>query len=803
MGISSRAARLSASILLSLVMAVGLGSTVLGASPIDPTPTPSVTTTPKPVVAPGARPATDTRTRSQQDGCSPVGWNPSWPRPDCPTRRGVPAATESNGAAPSATTGCPGVCYSVKGTLTGTGGTPLSGIEVDVYSNDYGDWTLTAGDGTWSVAVPAGTYTVSFWNPPAPYLSGYFSFGSSGNFSYDYTLATAVPVVAADVTGINVQLAVGHYIEGLVTAPGGSPLSDVEVDPESSIRFYAGAWTAADGTYSVLVPSSAYTMYYTDPTGTYLNGYYSSGSSGGFSLLASSATPVTVGSSDVTGINVQLGQAAGHIKGKVTSSDGTPIQGIQVGSWSADYSGSGATGSDGTYSMAVPAGSYLVEFWSYVICGPDYCTTPYLSGYYSSSGFVLDSSQATLVSVTSSDVTGIDVVMTPSGATYHAVTPTRVLDTRNGTGGLSGPFTNHAARTFQVTGGVVPSGATAVTGNLTVTGQTSNGYLFMGPVATNNPGSSTLNFPTGDDRANAVTVALGAGGTLSITFVGPSNGQSAQAIFDVTGYFTPDTSGATYHAIAPTRVLDTRSGKGGLSGPFTNHSARTFTVTGGSTGVPTNAAAVTGNLTVTGQTSSGYLFIGPVAANDPSSSTLNFPSGDDRANAVTVALGAGGTLSITFVAPSNGPTAQAIFDVTGYFTPDTTGAGYVPLTPQRVLDTRNGTGGLSGPFGSHYARSFGVSGSAGVPSYAVAVTGNLTVTGQTSLGYLYIGPTEKNDPSSSTLNFPVGDDRANGVDVALGSDGSLSITFVAPAPGATANAIFDVTGYFIPAVVYG
>jgi hypothetical protein len=210
----------------------------------------------------------------------------------------------------------------------------------------------------------------------------------------------------------------------------------------------------------------------------------------------------------------------------------------------------------------------------------------------------------------------------------------------------------------------VPSTATAVTGNLTVTGQTSGGYLFIGPVATNNPTSSTLNFPVGDDRANAVTVALGSGGTLSITFVGPNNGQSAQAIFDVTGYFTQDMTGAVYVPLAPSRVLDTRNGTGSLGGPFTNHAARTLTVGG----VPAGAIAVTGNLTVTGQTSSGYLFIGPVATNNPGSSTLNFPVGDDRANAVTVALGAGG-LSITFVSPSNGPSAQAIFDVTGYFTP--------------------------------------------------------------------------------------------------------------------------------------
>jgi hypothetical protein len=206
----------------------------------------------------------------------------------------------------------------------------------------------------------------------------------------------------------------------------------------------------------------------------------------------------------------------------------------------------------------------------------------------------------------------------------------------------------------------------AVTGSLTVTGQTSSGYLFLGPNATNNPTSSTLNFPRGDDRANGVTVALGAGGILSVTFVAPTLGPSAHVIFDVTGYFVPGMSGATYVPLSPSRLLDTRSGTG-LSGPFANHVARTFGVSGRG-GVPANAIGVTGNLTVTGQSSSGYLFIGPIATNDPTSSTLNFPVGDDRANAVTVALG-GGTLSVTFVAPTAGPIAHVIFDVTGYFMP--------------------------------------------------------------------------------------------------------------------------------------
>ena len=128
-------------------------------------------------------------------------------------------------------------------------------------------------------------------------------------------------------------------------------------------------------------------------------------------------------------------------------------------------------------------------------------------------------------------------------------------------------------------------------------------------------------------------------------------------------------SGATYHALAPTRLLDTRTGNG-LAGTFKANTARTFTVAGRG-GVPANAIGVTGNLTVTGQTALGYLFLGPVATNTPTSSTLNFPKGDNRANAVTVALNTTdkpGTLSVTYVA-SAGKTTQVLFDVTGYFTP--------------------------------------------------------------------------------------------------------------------------------------
>ena len=90
--------------------------------------------------------------------------------------------------------------------------------------------------------------------------------------------------------------------------------------------------------------------------------------------------------------------------------------------------------------------------------------------------------------------------------------------------------------------------------------------------------------------------------------------------------------------------------------------------------------AVTGNLTVTAQSAAGYVFLGPTPIASPTSSTLNFPSGDTRANGVTVALGPTGSLSATYGAPP-GATTHLVFDVTGYFVAGTSGASYVPLPP--------------------------------------------------------------------------------------------------------------------------
>jgi hypothetical protein len=125
---------------------------------------------------------------------------------------------------------------------------------------------------------------------------------------------------------------------------------------------------------------------------------------------------------------------------------------------------------------------------------------------------------------------------------FVPLTNNRLVDTRYKIG-LSAKLTNMHAATFQVTGRVpaditknVPTGAVAITGTLTVAGQSWPGFLSLTNIPVNNPTTSTLNFPKGDDRATGVTVPLSSAGKLSVTY-GAIAGATTHCIFDVSGYF--------------------------------------------------------------------------------------------------------------------------------------------------------------------------------------------------------------------------------------------------------------------------
>ena len=114
------------------------------------------------------------------------------------------------------------------------------------------------------------------------------------------------------------------------------------------------------------------------------------------------------------------------------------------------------------------------------------------------------------------------------------------------------------------------------------------------------------------------------------------------------------------------------------------------------------------------------------------------------------------------------------------------------------MDTRPGAvlSLKTNPFHAGAARALDVAGHWGVPVGAQAVSGNLTVTAQTGGGYIAMSPTLPPPvPATSTLNFPLGDNRANGLVTPLNGAGQTWLVYIA-ATGKTTQLILDLSGYF-------
>ena len=254
-----------------------------------------------------------------------------------------------------------------------------------------------------------------------------------------------------------------------------------------------------------------------------------------------------------------------------------------------------------------------------------------------------------------------------------------------------------------------------------------------------------------------------------------------------------DVTNGSNGTCSPSYLCTARPGYDGPTGLGTPAGTGTFTapVTTITSITPANgptAGGTTVTIMGTGLTAATAVHFGGTAA-----ASFTVTSGT-QISAVSPA--GSGTVDITVTGPGGTSTTSSADRFT--YLPDATGATYVSLSPARLLDTRNGTG-LSGAFSSGVSRTFAVTGQGGVPANAVAVTGNLTVTQQTSAGFVALTPSPTNAPATSTLNFPLGDNRANGVTVALSGTGTLSATYMGEAgPSATTQLIFDVTGYFVP-----
>ncbi|MGA3054034.1 MAG: YncE family protein [Candidatus Korobacteraceae bacterium] len=118
---------------------------------------------------------------------------------------------------------------------------------------------------------------------------------------------------------------------------------------------------------------------------------------------------------------------------------------------------------------------------------------------------------------------------------------------------------------------------------------------------------------------------------------------------------------------------------------------------------------------------------------------------------------------------------------------------FIPVTPCRVVDTRNPDGQFGGPpisGGAH--RDFPIpQGSCNIPTSAAAYSMNITVVPLGYLGYLTVWPTGENQPQVSTMNSLDGRVKANAAIVPAGANEAVSI-FASD----STNVVVDINGYF-------
>jgi hypothetical protein len=249
------------------------------------------------------------------------------------------------------------------------------------------------------------------------------------------------------------------------------------------------------------------------------------------------------------------------------------------------------------------------------------------------------------------------------------------------------------------------------------------------------------------------------------------------------------TAGSDYTPLGPVRILDTRSGIGGEKGALASGDCYALP-TAGVDGIASKATAVALNLTATDTVSNGLFVLG---SGGSAVSNLNYGAGQTVANSAIVPLDSAGDVDVCSSGDADAR-ADALVDVTGYFTQGS-GAGYQPTTPDRILDTRNGTGAPKAKVGKDSGVSVKVDGVDSIPTSGVsAVAVHVTAVDATGGGWVAAEPDGAGVPTTSSLNYGAGQTISNTVIVPVAADGKIEL--YNGALGGSVDLLADVSGYF-------
>jgi len=289
------------------------------------------------------------------------------------------------------------------------------------------------------------------------------------------------------------------------------------------------------------------------------------------------------------------------------------------------------------------------------------------------------------------------------------------------------------------------------------------------------PGAFAVISPAGTDSFTApITIEAGAGSYKGVSGSNRWGDYSAAAP-------DPSTAGAMWVAgeWAPSDAStgDWGTGAAEVSLPagfpaITSAAQASFTEGTGGTFQVVTAGSPTPTLTETGTLPAGASF-------DTTTGILSLSS--------SPATGIGGSYPIQITATNTAGSVNQAFTLKV----KPAGPVYTPVSPVRVLDTRNGTG-HSGALGANASFSLQVTGSNGVPSGATAVVLNVTATGPTASSFVTVWPDLTTRPTASNLNFTAGETIPNLVVVPVGSNGKVDFYNHT----GSVNLVADLAGYY-------
>lgn len=261
--------------------------------------------------------------------------------------------------------------------------------------------TTSDATGRYHAALPNGTYKlVSFPAAGANYVTQWWRDASTSNG------ATGLVVPSADAAAdVSFALVPGYRVTGTVTDTAATALPNASVqalgtDAFGNPAFVAGGGTDSAGQYSFVVPAGTFKVRFNPPQNSaYLGQWWNAKAS------FAAADPLTVSATQpppAGGVNAALVTGV-LFSGRVTNVAAAGVAGVNVQFFQApdangnpgQFQGGTQTGSDGSFSVAMPAGVYSISI------RPQVVAPYYAMQWWNSTGGALISQNAQVLTVDS------------------------------------------------------------------------------------------------------------------------------------------------------------------------------------------------------------------------------------------------------------------------------------------------------------------------------------------------------------------------------------------------------------------